>query len=138
MSAAVLLKKSIPSKMNSDALSRDLDAKAGLQDYVRLSFCSNDPMMHVAKKENRIGTPVLLRVHLDALFRPGAKFSDCNATRRDASIADTPTQVCLALTTQQSAFDVPTHLRKFYQAEVLVPSPVPAEFIIFPKTDLPT
>ena len=62
MSAAVLVKKAIPSKMNSDELSRNLDAKAGLEDYVRLSFCSNNPMMHVARKEKRISNPVLLRI----------------------------------------------------------------------------
>ena len=90
-------------------------------------------MMHVAKKENRISNPVLLQVDLDALFRPGVMFSDCNATRRDASILDRPTEVRFSLVKKQSAFDVPLHLRKFYQAEVLVPSPISPEFIIFPK-----
>ena len=43
-----------------------------------------------------------------------------------------PTEVRFSLV-KQSAFDVPLHLRKFYQAEVLVPSPISPEFIIFPK-----
>ena len=87
-------------------------------------------MMHVAKKEGRIFEPVLLKIHLDVLFRDGVRFSDCNAARRDALLSETPNQVRFEIVKANSAFAVATHLRKFYQAEVLVPSPIPPEFIV--------
>ena len=86
MSASNLLKHSIPAKLNSNELSRKLDTKAGLEDFVRLSFCPNNPMMHVAKKEGRISNPY--SIHLDGLFKD-VRFSDCNAARRDASLSET-------------------------------------------------
>ena len=45
--------------MNSDEASRKLDIKANLGHFVRLSFCAKNPMMFVAKKENRISNPVI-------------------------------------------------------------------------------
>ena len=50
MSATNLLDRSIASKMNSDEKSRTIDTQSGLQNYVRLSFCSKNPMMFVSKK----------------------------------------------------------------------------------------
>ena len=47
MSAVNLIDNSITSKMNSDAASRSMDASASLENFVRLSFCSDNPMMHV-------------------------------------------------------------------------------------------
>jgi hypothetical protein len=133
MSASHLLKSSIPAKLNSDDLSRKLDAKAGLENFVRLSFCSNHPMMHVAKKEGRISDPVILKIDLDALLRPGILFCDVNATKRGASLADRPNHVRFDVVKAQSVFAVPTAVRDFYQAEVLIPSPLPPELITFPK-----
>ena len=45
-------------------------------------------MMFVAKKEGRISNPVVLRIKLEVVSRPGVKFSNCNATRHDATISD--------------------------------------------------
>jgi hypothetical protein len=60
MSASTLLTKSISSVMNSDEASRQLDIKAGLENYVRLSFCAKNPMMYVSLNEGRISKPVML------------------------------------------------------------------------------
>ena len=46
--------KGITATMNSDASSRAKDAQAGLEGYVRLSFCSKNPMQFVAKRAGRI------------------------------------------------------------------------------------
>ena len=47
-------------------------------------------MMYVAKKEGRISNPVVLRIKLEAVSRPGVMFSNCNATRKDAILSDRP------------------------------------------------
>ena len=90
MTASDLLKAAIPSQMNSDEGSRKLDQNAGLEGFVRLSFCEKNPMMYVAKKEDRICNPVVLRIKLEVVSRPGVLFSDCNATRHDAKVSDLP------------------------------------------------
>src|SRR6185312_5730169 len=133
-SASNLLQRSISARMNSDEVSRKLDSNAGLQNYVRLSFCPQNPMMYVSKNEGRIADPVLLRIKLEAVSRPGVLFSDRNATRHDAILSESPASVRFDVVKKTNAFTVPELLRPFYQAEVLVPSPLPPHLIIFPKT----
>ena len=133
VSAGVLIDYSLPS-MNSDEISRKIDAKSGLKDYVRLSFCSNNPMMHAAKKAGRVHDPVVLRIKLEAVSRPGVLFSDCNAIRHDANISEQPEVVRFEIVKTKSVFLVPELLRHFYQAEVLIPSPVPPHLISFPSS----
>ena len=65
-------------------------------------------------------------------------FSDWNATRHDATIADKPDIVRLEIVKAKKVFDVPDTLQRFYQAEVLVPSPVPPHLIVFPKQNRKT
>src|SRR5213078_3991767 len=65
MSASNLIKQEISSTMNSSEGSRQMDASAGLENYVRLSFCSHNPMLYVAVEEKRITNPVILEVNLD-------------------------------------------------------------------------
>ncbi len=76
-----LIEKSIESKMNSDELSRALDSQADLENYVRLSFGPNNPMMYQAVAEKRISQPVMLEIKLEVVSRPGVRFFDYNATR---------------------------------------------------------
>ena len=45
-------------------LSRSLDARDGLQHYVRVSFVKDHPMMFVAMNEQRISNPVVLEIDL--------------------------------------------------------------------------
>ena len=119
--------------MNSNELSRQLDSKAGLENSVRLSLCSNHPMMHIAKQEGRISNPVVLGIDLDVLLRPGVLFSHCNATRRDTVLSDRPDKIRFDVVQAESQFTVPRNLRIFYQAEVLIPGPVSPKLIFFPK-----
>ena len=89
-------------------------------------------MMFVAKKEGRISNPVVLRIKLEAVSRPGVMFSDCNATRQDANISERPGVVRFDVVKAKSYFIVPELLRHHYQAEILVPSPLPPHLITFP------
>jgi hypothetical protein len=135
MSASELLSAAVPSKMNSDETSRKLDTKANLGHFVRLSFCAKNPMMFVAKKEGRISNPVILRIKLEAVSRPGVMFSDCNATRHDAIISERPDVIRFDVVKAKSCFAVPELLRHYYQAEILIPSPLPPHLITFPRVN---
>ena len=129
MSASSLIESSISSTMNSDEASRSLDASANLENFVRLSFCSKNPMMYVAYKEGRISKPTLLEIKLEVVSRPGVQFSDSNANRLDARLSTNPSIVRFDVVNAKSAYDVEPELRRFYQAEILVPSPLPAHLI---------
>src|SRR5689334_22996662 len=85
--------------------------------------------MYVAKKEGRISNPVVLRIKLEAVSRPGVMFSNCNATRKDAILSDRPEVVRFDIVKAKSSFEVPELLR---QAEILIPSPLPPHLISFP------
>ena len=49
--------------------------------------------MHVALAEKRISVPMLLKIKLEVVSRPGVRFSDCNATRVDARHSKNPSIV---------------------------------------------
>jgi len=131
MSASNLLKQEISSTMNSNESSRQMDAAAGLENYVRLSFCSHNPMLYVAVEEKRITKPVILEVKLEVVSRPGVLFSDCNATRKGSIISTSPKVVRFDIV-KKPYFELDESLKHFYQAEVLVPSPLPAHLITIP------
>ncbi|HEY9766729.1 MAG TPA: DarT ssDNA thymidine ADP-ribosyltransferase family protein, partial [Chroococcales cyanobacterium] len=71
-----------------DQLSRKLDQGKGLQDFVRLSFTRDHPMLYIAKKEGRIIRPVLLEIDLAVLSFKETLFSDINAAAGAAIIGD--------------------------------------------------
>ena len=133
MSASTLKDKGITATLNSDASSRAKDAQAGLEGYVRLSFCSKNPMQFVAKRAGRISGVVTLCVKLEVISRPGVLFSDVNANSRDVKISKTPDDVRFEVVKAENSFRVPELLRKYYQAEVLIPGVVPPHLIAVMK-----
>jgi hypothetical protein len=132
MSASNLLKQEITSMMNSSEGSRQMDASAGLGNYVRLSFCTPNPMLFVALEEKRITKPVILEVSLQVVSRPGVLFSDCNATRKGCIVSTSPSVVRFDIV-KKPYFEVDESLKHFYQAEVLVPSPLEPHLITIPS-----
>ena len=133
MSGASLIEKSIESKMNSDEVSRSMDSEADPEDYDRLSFGRNNSMMYQAVAEKRISKPVMLEIKLEVVSRPGVRFSDCNATRVDARHSSSPNIVHFDVVRAKRQGDVAKTLKRFYQAEVLVPSPIPPHLTVFPN-----
>jgi hypothetical protein len=63
-----------------------LDADAELQDYVRVSFTKNHPMMFIALKEKRIEYPRVLAISLEVVDFAGVLFSNQNAAKRTTQI----------------------------------------------------
>ena len=86
-------------------------------------------MMYVAYKEGRISKPTLLEIKLEVVSRPGVQFTDSNATRLDARHSTNPNIVRFDVVNKKTLYDVAPALRRFYQAEILVPSPLPAHLI---------
>ena len=90
-------------------------------------------MMHQAVAEKRISQPVMLQVKLEVVSQPGVRFFDCNATRTDARQSTNPSIVRFDVVRAKKQGDVEKVLQRFYQAEVLVPSPILPHLIVFPK-----
>ncbi|MDC8002121.1 DarT ssDNA thymidine ADP-ribosyltransferase family protein [Aequorivita todarodis] len=61
-----------------DTLSRDLDKRYGLQDYVRVSFCTNHPMQYRLEKRGR--NLALLEVDIEVAYYENTIFCNINAT----------------------------------------------------------
>ena len=61
-----------------DSLSKQLDMRYGLQDYVRLSFCNDHPMAYRLRQSG--ARLVLLKIKIDVAGFRETQFSDINAT----------------------------------------------------------
>jgi len=124
LSASCLTQQSLKAVMNSDAKSRTIDKQMGLENFVRLSFNKENPIKYIAKNQGRIARPIMLQIKLEVVSRQGALFFDCNPTRNDAVQSCSPSVVHFDIVKAENQFGVAPELQRFYQAEVLVPSPV--------------
>ena len=71
-----------------DELSRSLDRRHNLQNYVRVCFTRNHPMMYIALKQGRISNPVILEIDTEVILWKKSKYSNKNETRNDVSIGN--------------------------------------------------
>lgn len=118
----------------NNLLSKELDSRRGLKDYVRLGFNPNLPMMHVALNEGRIIDPVILEIDPRVIYWKDTLYSQINATDSNANIGDNINcfkQINFKVATAPNwYFD--ESLKKPFQAEVLVKTHIPLEFIRIP------
>ncbi len=120
----------IPMTGNS-SLGRSLDLEFGLEDYVRLSFIKDHPMKHVAMNEGRITRPFLLKVSIEVCYFENTRFSDMNAADRrhtNSDSVDFLNSLRFDLFNKRY-FDLDAIEKKQHQAEVLVKTWIPAEYI---------
>ena len=113
-------------------LSRSLDRRGGLEEYVRVSFTTQHPMMFVAMQDGRISNPVVLEIDPEVIFWEGVKYSDCNATRNEANVGGTLEdfkRIHFASVKARKHFDLEEDEQPYYQAEILVKNFIPLEFI---------
>lgn len=112
--------------------SRQLDARDGLQHYVRVSFVTQHPMMYVAMNEGRISNPVLLEIDPQVIYWKDSKYADRNATKNGAHVGgdiDDFKAIHFSAIKARKHFDLDDDEQKFYQAEVLVKNFIPLEYI---------
>ncbi|MDR2653507.1 MAG: DUF4433 domain-containing protein [Prevotellaceae bacterium] len=112
-----------------DELSRQLDIRYNLQDFVRLSFCNDHPMMWRLQQNGR--NLVTLEVKVDVSYFKNTCFSDINATDSDhthgSNLQDLKRIDFMAVkrkSVSREDADFKTH-----QAEVLVKTCIPLEYI---------
>lgn len=111
-------------------LSRDLDTRKGLQDYVRVSFTRCHPMMFVEPIRNR--NNVILELETEVVYWKGTKYADKNATRNDVNIGASLkdfNQLRFDLFKGPNHFSLSDNDKPFFQGEILVPNSIPARYI---------
>lgn len=113
-----------------DILSRSLDKRSNLEDYVRLSFTEWHPMMH--RKEQEGANIVVLKIHPSVTILHDTLFSNMNATSNMCSIgADLKAFKRINLEATRKAYVKNTD-KDFaeLQAEVLVKNHLPLKYIL--------
>ena len=115
-----------------DATSRSLDSRHGLSDYVRLSFCTDHPMKWVLEQKGY--NMVLLKIKIDVACLEGTLFSDINATDNNhhhGGTLDDLRRINIPAT-QQNYVSRESDIFKQHQAEVMVKTFIPLEYIEMP------
>lgn len=116
-------------KTGGDTLSRELDKRHKLHDYVRLSFCDDHPMQFRLSQSGY--NLVVLEVKIDVAFFETTRFSDINAAdkghNQGASLEDLKRVKFTATKRNYVRKDDPDF--KFHQAEIMVKSWIPIEYI---------
>lgn len=118
-------------KQGGNELSKSYDKKYGLEDYVRLSFCTDHPMAYVCRKSRDLNL-VLLKIKVDVATLKETRFSDRNAAQEGhiegSSFADLKRVKISATRRHYVRREDPDF--PFHQAEVMVKRHVPIEYII--------
>jgi hypothetical protein len=115
-----------------DDLSRSLDRRYNLQNFVRISFTRNHPMMYIALNQNRINNPVILEIDPEVVLWKNAKYANKNATRNDVSIGseiDDFKKIRFDIVKLNKHFDLDDADKPYFQAEILILEKIPVEFI---------
>lgn len=126
------LKKGINiDRPGGDSLSRSLDKRYNLENYVRLSVTDQHPMMYAALNSGRITDPVILTIDPELIYLKRTMFSNTNATKSDKEIGDTFeyfNNIKFEIM-RNSYLDIEDAERPYYQAEVLVFESIPVKYI---------
>ena len=121
-------------KPGGGSTSRQLDSGRNLEDYVRVSFTTQHPMMYVAMKDGRISNPVILEIDPEVIYWRDTYYSNMNATIHrirpniGGSLLDFK-QIHFHSVKARKHFDLPEEEWPYYQAEILVKNFIPLEYI---------
>jgi hypothetical protein len=113
-----------------DALSRSLDKKHGLHDYVRASFCSNHPMQY--RLQTNGSDLVLLKLDLEVAYFENTLFCNMNATDKMHQLGGDVEDLEKIRFSATKRKYVSSHDPdfKYHQAEILVKTWIPISHVM--------
>lgn len=111
-----------------DDLSRSLDKKFGLQDYVRLSFCKRHPMSF--RLINEGADIVYLKISLEPVILKDTLFTDMNATDKLHHQGGTLNDLKMVKFDCTKLDYAESMEKKYKQAEVMVKTFLPIKYIL--------
>lgn len=129
-----IVSKGIKPHYSTSEESRMMDKRANLDDYVRVSFVRENPMMFLSKQAGRVNQPVIIQVDPHIMLRPEVYFSDRNALDHQAIIGQSAQylkNINFDLL-RRPYYDIASNegLKSKYQAEVMVRNRVGIEFFL--------
>ena len=111
------------------ALSRDKDAKLGLEDYARLSFCERLPKIRIRQKEG--ADLVLLKISTEVALFEETLFTDIEATHDSVKFGNTFEDLLrVNIPSTQKVCSVTDSRYLKSQAEVLIKGFIPLKYIL--------
>ena len=121
-------------KPGGSTASRQLDSSRNLEDYVRVSFTTQHPMMYVAMKDGRISNPVILEIDPEVIYWDNSLYANLNAARYTIKPNIGPSindfkQIHFQSVKAHKHFDLPEEEQPYFQAEILVKNFIPLEYI---------
>ncbi len=122
----------IINKPGGSFTSRQLDSRKGLQNFVRVSFTTQHPMMFIAMNDGRISNPVILEIDPEVVYWEYTKYADRNAAKNEVNIGsgiDDFNLIHFDSVKARSYFDLDADEQPFFQAEILVKNHIPLEYI---------
>lgn len=121
-------------KPGGSTASRQLDSSRNLENYVRVSFTTQHPMMFVAMKDGRISNPVILEIDPEVIFWDDSLYANLNAAKYTIKPNIGPTisdfkQIHFQSVKARKHFDLPEEEQLYFQAEILVKNFIPLDYI---------
>jgi len=113
-------------------LSKSLDIRYNLQNYVRLCFVNDHPMIFKAKDDGRIKSHKVLEIDFEVIFWDKTIFADRNATSNVVTFGGNLNNfknIKFDIIRRGNYLNLQPNEKPFYQAEVLVYEKIPIEFI---------
>lgn len=108
-----------------------LDQRKGLQNFVRVSFVRDHPMLYIAQNDGRITSPVILEISVELIYKRATRYATQNAAKNGIT-ADTTFEKFNSIKfplLRRRYFDLTAEEKPFYQAEILVLEKIPLECI---------
>lgn len=108
-----------------------LDQRKGLQNFVRVSFVRDHPMLYIAQQDGRITSPVVLEISIEQIYKSATRYATQNAAKNGVT-ADATFERFNSIKfplLRRRYFDLSTEEKPFYQAEILVLEKIPLEYI---------
>ncbi len=113
-------------------MQHQLDSRAGLQQYVHLSFAQNHPEKFEAMNDGRISNPVVLEITPQVIGWKETQFADRNANTNSNRVGgdlDNLKTVHFQIVKANAQSELSEGERPFFQAEVLVKNHIPLDCI---------
>ena len=118
-------------KPGGSPTSRILDQGKGLQNFVRVSFVKDHPMLFIAQNDGRITSPVVLEINVELIYKKATRYATQNAAKNGIT-AETTFEKFNSIKfplLRRRYFDLSAEEKPFYQAEILVLEKIPLEYI---------
>jgi hypothetical protein len=116
--------------------SHDADKRNSVHDYVHLAFVKEHPMLFIARKEQRIKTPVWLKIDVSVILDQNVRFTNAVANKAGVQLLtsnEAREQIDFEVLFTRMDWknpEVKERRKKALKSEILIPKCIPFEKIL--------